>query len=300
MPVSSRGQDTWFSATGPGFESPYRYHPSPDARFARGYGWQAHPSARRQLTLGQTLASLAATAGRLAHPSPDAGKQTPAHLFVARTDRRDILDFSKIEAGKLELEHSAVRRSRECVEDALDLLARRRPTKGLELACAGRSRRAPARLVGDPSRAAAGPGRTCSATPSSSPSGARSCVEVDARSDADRRAMAEPHELRRARHRHRHPRRPHATPVRAASRQVDASTTRQVRRHRPRAGHQPPARRADGRAACGSRARSAAASTFHFTIAGEASRGRARDPSGSRQLAGLRRADRGRQQDATG
>ena len=27
-PVSSRGQDTWFSATGPGFESPYRYHPS--------------------------------------------------------------------------------------------------------------------------------------------------------------------------------------------------------------------------------------------------------------------------------
>ena len=24
-PVSSRGQDTWFSATGPGFESPYGY-----------------------------------------------------------------------------------------------------------------------------------------------------------------------------------------------------------------------------------------------------------------------------------
>ena len=24
--VSSRGQDTWFSATGPGFDSPYRYH----------------------------------------------------------------------------------------------------------------------------------------------------------------------------------------------------------------------------------------------------------------------------------
>ena len=29
VPVSSRGQDTWFSATGPGFESPYRYQPSP-------------------------------------------------------------------------------------------------------------------------------------------------------------------------------------------------------------------------------------------------------------------------------
>jgi hypothetical protein len=28
VPVSSRGQDTWFSATGPGFESPYRYHTS--------------------------------------------------------------------------------------------------------------------------------------------------------------------------------------------------------------------------------------------------------------------------------
>ena len=28
MAVSSRGQDTWFSATGPGFESPYRYQPS--------------------------------------------------------------------------------------------------------------------------------------------------------------------------------------------------------------------------------------------------------------------------------
>ena len=36
VPVSSRGQDTWFSATGPGFESPYRYQPSP---IARGFGW---------------------------------------------------------------------------------------------------------------------------------------------------------------------------------------------------------------------------------------------------------------------
>ena len=40
-PVSSRGQDTWFSATGPGFDSPYRYQPPPNARCARGYGWQA-------------------------------------------------------------------------------------------------------------------------------------------------------------------------------------------------------------------------------------------------------------------
>ena len=29
MAVSSRGQDTWFSATGPGFDSPYRYQTCP-------------------------------------------------------------------------------------------------------------------------------------------------------------------------------------------------------------------------------------------------------------------------------
>ena len=29
MAVSSRGQDTWFSATGPGFDSPYRYQIQP-------------------------------------------------------------------------------------------------------------------------------------------------------------------------------------------------------------------------------------------------------------------------------
>src|SRR5436190_19926325 len=29
LAVSSRGQDTWFSATGPGFESPYRYQRLP-------------------------------------------------------------------------------------------------------------------------------------------------------------------------------------------------------------------------------------------------------------------------------
>ena len=31
----------WYSSTEPGFESPYRYHPSLIARFARSYGWQA-------------------------------------------------------------------------------------------------------------------------------------------------------------------------------------------------------------------------------------------------------------------
>ena len=38
MPVSSRGQDTWFSATGPGFESPYRYHQSWNTRLAADRG----------------------------------------------------------------------------------------------------------------------------------------------------------------------------------------------------------------------------------------------------------------------
>src|SRR4026209_2139049 len=42
VPVSSRGQDTWFSATGPGFESPYRYQPSLTLANVRvSYGWQA-------------------------------------------------------------------------------------------------------------------------------------------------------------------------------------------------------------------------------------------------------------------
>ena len=42
-PLSSRGQDTWFSATGPGFESPYRYHPrSIPERAAQGRPSFAH------------------------------------------------------------------------------------------------------------------------------------------------------------------------------------------------------------------------------------------------------------------
>ena len=52
--------------------------------------------------------------------------------------------------------------------------------------------------------------------------------------------------------------------------QVDASTTRQVRRHRARPRHQQAARRADGRHDRGSRASRARARTFHFTIAARA------------------------------
>src|SRR3954464_9209364 len=45
VPVSSRGQDTWFSATGPGFESPYRYQPSstsPSLSGLKGHRVPAH------------------------------------------------------------------------------------------------------------------------------------------------------------------------------------------------------------------------------------------------------------------
>jgi len=45
----------------------------------------------------------------------------------------DVLDFSKIEAGKMELEHQPFD-LRECIEDALDLLAPRAAEKGLDLA----------------------------------------------------------------------------------------------------------------------------------------------------------------------
>jgi PAS domain S-box-containing protein len=44
----------------------------------------------------------------------------------------DILDYSKIEAGKLELESSAFS-LRECIEDALDLIAATATTQGVEL-----------------------------------------------------------------------------------------------------------------------------------------------------------------------
>lgn len=51
-----------------------------------------------------------------------------------RTIVNDILDFSKIEAGKLEVE-TVDFNLRECVENALDLVASTAQGKGLELAC---------------------------------------------------------------------------------------------------------------------------------------------------------------------
>src|SRR5687767_6716192 len=50
-PVSSRGQDTWFSATGPGFESPYRYQPSLRVH-AKVAIQRAHSTDRRSFRCG--------------------------------------------------------------------------------------------------------------------------------------------------------------------------------------------------------------------------------------------------------
>jgi signal transduction histidine kinase/CheY-like chemotaxis protein len=46
----------------------------------------------------------------------------------------DVLDFSKIESGRLELEHAAFD-LRQCVEDALDLIASKAAEKPIELSC---------------------------------------------------------------------------------------------------------------------------------------------------------------------
>jgi PAS domain S-box-containing protein len=62
----------------------------------------------------------------------------------------DILDFSKIEARKLQLEHIAFD-LRDTVDEALQTLALRASTKGLELACHVESS-TPDRLFGDPNR----------------------------------------------------------------------------------------------------------------------------------------------------
>ncbi|MCX6462462.1 MAG: response regulator [Pseudonocardiales bacterium] len=62
----------------------------------------------------------------------------------------DVLDFSKIEAGRLELECVPLD-VRDCVEDALDVLAPRAAEKGLELLCAIGDDVPPA-VAGDPTR----------------------------------------------------------------------------------------------------------------------------------------------------
>jgi signal transduction histidine kinase/CheY-like chemotaxis protein len=62
----------------------------------------------------------------------------------------DILDYSKIEAGKLDLEREPFA-IRECVERALDLVARRASEKGVELGCLF-GEDVPAGIIGDEAR----------------------------------------------------------------------------------------------------------------------------------------------------
>ncbi len=77
VPVSSRGQDTWFSATGPGFESPYRYQllpPLPPQQFPTT---SLAPRSRRDSSCGGVAASalrLLSTGGR---PGRGAGHSWP-------------------------------------------------------------------------------------------------------------------------------------------------------------------------------------------------------------------------------
>ena len=72
--------------------------------------------------------------------------------------------------------------------------------------------------------------------------------------------------------------------------QVDASTTRQLRRHRARPGDQQAARRADGRQRCGSRARPGGGRRSHFTLRSAARMAgrRARSPAPAAGLRGRR------------
>ena len=206
----------------------------------------------------------------------------------------DILDFSKIEAGRMDIESQPFD-LRDCVESALDLVSTRATEKHLDTAYVfegdvpGGDQRRPDAAAPDP------------------PEPARQRGEVHrerrGRADGDERAgrggSRRPH-LRRARHRHRpHGRRPVAPfPVVLAGRlEHDA----QVRRHRPRPGHQPAPGRADGRAHVG-RERRAGPRRGVLVHDRGAGRGAADEPAPRLRrrpagAAGQARADRRRQRD---
>ena len=156
----------------------------------------------------------------------------------------DILDFSKIEAGRLELERVPFD-LRDCVDGGA------RPGRR-----AARPRRASSsRYAFDRRRAR----RHASATPAAlrqillnllgnavkfTEHGEVVAARSTHRADGGRRGRAQ---LRRARHRHRHPGRRACSRLFQPFSQADASTTPQVRRHRPRPRDQQAAGRADGR-----------------------------------------------------
>src|SRR5687767_3277213 len=77
----------WFSTTEPGFESPYRYQPSPISRSAPGFGWQARGLAtlakavRRSCERSERLAKAD---DRVSSAHPPVARLAPANRHIDR------------------------------------------------------------------------------------------------------------------------------------------------------------------------------------------------------------------------
>ena len=158
----------------------------------------------------------------------------------------DILDFSKIEAGKAGARRRRLRPARGARRDAPRWSRRRPQDKGLIVGHPARprpARRRPRRrrpAPPDPAQPRRQRGQVHRA-------GAASTVRADLAAAPARRPDAGSWSASRS------PTPASASPPRDAERlfepftQADASTTRTLRRHRPRPGHLPPARRGHGR-----------------------------------------------------